>query len=68
MQAQESFPKTVVIKTAHPEGLPEVQCKGQMGIALRAIGDYWDVRFYGIGKPEKFIEAAFHKNNLEVIA
>ena len=65
-----AFPKTVVIEIDHPQGLPEVNCKGQMGIALRPIdnGDYWEVRFYGIGKPEHFIEAAFHKNNLRVIA
>ena len=67
---QTSFPKTVVIKIDHPQGLPKIKCKGQMGIATRAIdnGDYWEVRFYAIGQPEKFVEAAFHKNNLEVIA
>lgn len=65
---EEKFPKTVVIKIEHPQGRPDIKCKGQMGMATRAIGDYWDVRFYGIGKPEKFIEAAFHKNSLEVIA
>ena len=66
----ETFPKTVTIKIEHPEGLPEVNCKGQMGLATREVGngDYWEVHFYGIGQPERFIEAAFHKNNLEVIA
>lgn len=64
----EKFPKTVIIKIDHPQGLPDVECRGQMGIAHRAIGDYWEVRFYGIGQPEKFLEAAFHKNNLEVVA
>ncbi len=65
-----AFPKTVVIEIDHPQGLPKVNCKGQMGIALRPIdnGDYWEVRFYGIGEPEHFVEAAFHKNNLRVIA
>ena len=64
----EKFPKTVIIQIEHPEGLPEVSCKGQMGLATNEIGDYWTVQFYGIGKPEKFIEAAFHRNSLEVIA
>ena len=65
-----AFPKTVVIEINHPQGLPKVNCKGQMGIALRPIdnGDYWEVRFYSIGEPEHFVEAAFHKNNLRVIA
>lgn len=64
----QAFPKTVVIQIDHPQGLPKVKCRGQMGIATRAIGDYWEVRFYGIGQPEKYMTAAFHKNNLEVIA
>ena len=64
----EKFPKTVTIKIKHPEGLPEVNCEGQMGLALNEIGNYWTVRFYAIGKPERFMEAAFHKNSLEVIA
>ena len=66
----EKFPKTVIIQIEHPQGLPNIKSKGQMGIATREIdnGDYWEVRFYAIGQPEKFVEAAFHKNNLEVIA
>lgn len=64
----QTFPKTVIIEIAHPPGLPDVDCKEQMGIATRAIGDYWEVRFYGIGKPERFMEASFHKNNLRVVA
>ena len=64
------FPKTVIINIDHPQGLPDVECRGQMGIALRPIdnGDYWEVRFYGFGEPDRYYEAAFHKNSLEVVA
>lgn len=60
------FPKKVLILVKHPSGMPEIHCMGVNGVATRAIGDYWEVKFRPSDK-DTFIFAAFHKNNLEVL-
>lgn len=60
------FPKNVLILVKHPSGMPEINCMGVNGIATRAIGDYWEVKFRPSDK-DTFIFAAFHKNSLEVL-
>lgn len=64
-----TFPKTVIIKSKYVEGVPDVPCQDIMGVALRAVGDNWDVQFPYIKDREvKMGRYYFHKNNLEVIA
>lgn len=60
------FPKNVLILVKHPSGMPEIHCMGVNGVATRAIGDYWEVKFRPSDK-DTFIFAAFHKNSLEVL-
>lgn len=60
------FPKNVLILVKHPSGMPEIYCMGVNGVATRAIGDYWEVKFRPSDK-DTFIFAAFHKNSLEVL-
>lgn len=60
------FPKSVLILVKHPSGMPEINCMGVNGIATRAIGDYWEVKFRP-SDMDTFIFAAFHKNSLEVL-
>lgn len=60
------FPKSVLILVKHPSGMPEINCMGVNGVATRAIGDYWEVKFRPSDK-DTFIFAAFHKNSLEVL-
>lgn len=60
------FPKNVLILVLHPSGMPEIVCRGINGVATRAIGDYWEVRFRPLGDDVP-IYAAFHKNSLEVL-
>lgn len=60
------FPKKVLILVKHPSGMPEIYCMGVNGVATRAIGDYWEVKFRPSDK-DTFIFAAFHKNSLEVL-
>ena len=60
------FPKSVLILVKHPSGMPEISCMGVNGIATRAIGYYWEVKFRPSDK-DTFIFAAFHKNSLEVL-
>ena len=60
------FPKNVLILVKHPSGMPEIHCMGVNGVATRAIGDYWEVKFRPSGE-DTFIFAAFHKNSLEVL-
>lgn len=60
------FPKKVLILVKHPSGMPEIYCMGVNGVATRAIGDYWEVKFRPSDK-DTFIFAAFHKNSLEIL-
>lgn len=60
------FPKTVVIKRDHPYGLPNVNCMGCRGVAIKAINNDWLVEFMDLDcKHQTF---SFFKNDLEVIA
>lgn len=60
------FPKNVLILVEHPSGMPEINCSGVEGTAIREIGDYWEVVFNS-KEDNALIYASFHKNSLEVI-
>lgn len=60
------MPATVIIKTDHVYGKPEIRCKDCMGIALREIKDSVEVEFMALDN--KQYTYFFHKNNLEFVA